>query len=302
MNLAKAISTLGLVSACAVAVTASASRPESGPPCPPPDPAARGAAEGAVALMRALGPELGKDVLSPSLYRLAPSGRGIEFSPRARGITDSARARLTFAQLDESVADYLRAGQSLCEMDSRGFYLRLSSQALAVAAAPGQPWCGATLKRSSVVTVSGQQNPFVSRAEPVDGQFRSAASMTECSPFLGSKQSNAFLLAELSDLPQGDRVLHTLAMDPVPYAEPGAYYNPPGSLCGIETNPFIIVGSLYATSDHAYEYAERVVNGVCEIGTFSDPVAILGTTEYKYVKIDGMSCTVVPADSMCGSP
>jgi hypothetical protein len=74
-----------------------------------------------------------------------------------------------------------------------------------------------------------------------------------------------------------------LVVDPIPYSEPGAYYDVWGSMIGTESNPFTIFGSLYATSDHAGEWATRTINGVQQWGTFSVPVNILGTTEYKYV-------------------
>jgi hypothetical protein len=45
--------------------------------------------------------------------------------------------------------------------------------------------------------------------------------------------------------------------------------------------PFTIIGTLYAMSDHAGQWATRTVNGVQEWGTFSAPLSILGVTEYK---------------------
>jgi hypothetical protein len=76
----------------------------------------------------------------------------------------------------------------------------------------------------------------------------------------------------------------TLQIDPIPYAEPGSYYDTTGNLVGTQANPFAIAGSLYAVAAHQSQWATRTVNGVQEWGTFATPVTILGTTQYKYVK------------------
>ncbi|MBV9947225.1 MAG: hypothetical protein JOZ69_10280 [Myxococcales bacterium] len=76
----------------------------------------------------------------------------------------------------------------------------------------------------------------------------------------------------------------SIDIDPVPYAEPGAYYDTSGFVLGTQTNPFIIAGTLYACADHAGQWGTRTVNGVQEWGTFSTPVTMFGTTQYKYVK------------------
>jgi hypothetical protein len=76
----------------------------------------------------------------------------------------------------------------------------------------------------------------------------------------------------------------TLQVDPVPYAEPGTYYDTSSNLVGTQGNPFSIVSTLYATPDHQSQWASRVVNGTQEWGTFSIPVTLFGVTEYKYSK------------------
>jgi hypothetical protein len=76
----------------------------------------------------------------------------------------------------------------------------------------------------------------------------------------------------------------TVQIDPVPYAEPGTYYDSTGAMVGTQSNPFTIIGTLYATSDHQSQWATRTVNSVQEWGTFSTAVSILGIIEYKYVK------------------
>jgi Fungal cellulose binding domain len=77
----------------------------------------------------------------------------------------------------------------------------------------------------------------------------------------------------------------TLDLDPIPYAQPGAYYDATGNPVGAQTNPFaLVVTSLYADASHAGHWATRTVGGVQQWGTFSDPLNVLGTTVYMYVK------------------
>jgi hypothetical protein len=76
----------------------------------------------------------------------------------------------------------------------------------------------------------------------------------------------------------------SFSADPVPYAEPGDYYDTSGNLVGTQANPFSIVGTLYAVVDHESQWATRTVNGVQEWGMFVTPVTLFGVTQYKYVK------------------
>jgi hypothetical protein len=121
-------------------------------------------------------------------------------------------------------------------------------------------------------------------------------------PFNGVDGQNPFLLVSINGKPQHwayesftpyncwDNPYPTytctssLEVDPIPYSEPGAYYNSGGAMLGTQSNPFAIAGSVYATSDHAFQWATRTVNGTQEWGTFGTPVSILGVTEYKYVR------------------
>ncbi len=77
----------------------------------------------------------------------------------------------------------------------------------------------------------------------------------------------------------------SMVLDPVPYAEPGAYYGSNNNLVGTQSNPFLLNSTtLYAVPDHAGQWATRVANGVQQWGTFSMPVVLFGSTQYKYVK------------------
>jgi len=76
----------------------------------------------------------------------------------------------------------------------------------------------------------------------------------------------------------------SIQVDPVPYAEPGAYYNTVG-LVGTQSNPFALASTmLFAAPDHAGQWATRTVSSTQEWGTFSQPLTILGSTVYRYVK------------------
>ncbi|MDP9151049.1 MAG: hypothetical protein M3O36_14050 [Myxococcota bacterium] len=75
----------------------------------------------------------------------------------------------------------------------------------------------------------------------------------------------------------------TAVIDPIPYAEPGSYYNTAG-MVGAQSNPFVIQSNLYADPAHSYEWATRFANGTQEWGTFSTAVTLFGSTKYKYAK------------------
>jgi len=75
-----------------------------------------------------------------------------------------------------------------------------------------------------------------------------------------------------------------IQIDPVPYAEPGDYYNTVG-IVGTQANPFTLIPTtLYAVPEHSSQWATRTVGGVQEWGTFSTATSVLGTTVYKYAK------------------
>jgi hypothetical protein len=117
-------------------------------------------------------------------------------------------------------------------------------------------------------------------------------------PFNGPGGSNPYLIVSVDGQAQafksypyvncwnnaGYRCTSTIEVDPVPYAEPRAYYDDVGQMLGTQSNPFVIVGTLYATSDHMGQWATRTASGIQEWGTFSTAVAVLGITEYKYLK------------------
>jgi hypothetical protein len=121
------------------------------------------------------------------------------------------------------------------------------------------------------------------------------------SPFNGVDGQNPYLLVSINGTPQhwayetfpaincwnnpGDKCTSTMEIDPIPYAQPGAYYDANGNVVGPQTDPFALaVTSLYADSSHAGQWATRTVNGVQQWGTFSSPLNVLGTTVYMYAK------------------
>jgi hypothetical protein len=77
----------------------------------------------------------------------------------------------------------------------------------------------------------------------------------------------------------------TLDIDPIPYAQPGAYYDANGNIVGPQANPFaLLITNLFAEPSHANQWATRTVAGVQQWGTFSAPINVLGVTVYQYVK------------------
>jgi hypothetical protein len=77
----------------------------------------------------------------------------------------------------------------------------------------------------------------------------------------------------------------TIDIDPIPYTQPGAYYDTTNTLVGPQANPFsLVVTNLYADPGHAGQWATRTVSGVQQWGTFTTPVSVLGTTIYLYAK------------------
>jgi hypothetical protein len=77
----------------------------------------------------------------------------------------------------------------------------------------------------------------------------------------------------------------TIDIDPIPYTQPGDYYDVTGAIVGPQANPFgLVITNLYADPSHAGQWATRTVLGIQQWGTFSLPVSVLGTTIYLYQK------------------
>jgi hypothetical protein len=122
------------------------------------------------------------------------------------------------------------------------------------------------------------------------------------SPFNGVDGQNPYLLVSVNGTAQhwaygsfpavncynkpGSNCTSSMEIDPIPYAQPGAYYDSSGNMVGPQGNPFgLVVTSLYADSSHAGQWASRTVNGAQQWGTFSNPLNVLGTTVYQYEKM-----------------
>jgi hypothetical protein len=77
----------------------------------------------------------------------------------------------------------------------------------------------------------------------------------------------------------------TIDIDPIPYTQPGDYYDANGNVVGPQANPFsLVITNVYADGSHAGQWATRTVSGVQQWGTFSTANTVLGTTVYGYVK------------------
>ncbi len=182
------------------------------------------------------------------------------------------------------------------------------------ATATGQPWCG-----TSIVTIaesvqqSWEFSPLISQlitnpGGPVGGGWITkpptafhGTSVQPTTPFNGpSSLGNPYLVVSVGGAPVNwakypfTRVncwpqpnytcTGTIQIDPIPYAEPGQYYDANSNLIGTQSKPFNIVSTLYAVADHQSQWATRTTNSTQEWGTFSTPVTLFGVTQYKYVK------------------
>ena len=181
-------------------------------------------------------------------------------------------------------------------------------------AVSGSVWCGSSIVHlSDTVIQSWQYSPL--DAQPITASIGGSGGPWYTSPpaaFKGTKSTpwtpfngavstgNPYLVVtvngnvtnwsnynwgtvDCTKLP-GGTCSGSVEIDPVPYAEPGSYYSN-GALLGMQSNPFALDPSaLYATPDHAGQWATRTVNGVQQWGTFSQAVTIYGMTEYKFVK------------------
>ncbi|MDP9149803.1 MAG: hypothetical protein M3O36_07705 [Myxococcota bacterium] len=129
-------------------------------------------------------------------------------------------------------------------------------------------------------------------------QFTGKSNVDAKTPFNGPSGGNPYLVVSIDghaqafyNYPyvncwnnQGFACSSTIQIDPIPYSEPGSYYNNVGAM-GTQANPFTLSNTvLYADPSHAGEWASGVSNGVQEWGTFSNAVTLFGSTKYKYVK------------------
>ncbi|MDP9035661.1 MAG: hypothetical protein M3O50_12720 [Myxococcota bacterium] len=129
-------------------------------------------------------------------------------------------------------------------------------------------------------------------------QFTGKRHVDTKTPFNGPNGANPYLVVSINGHTQafysypyvncwnnpGFACSSTIQIDPVPYSEPGTYYNSVG-VVGTQANPFTLSNTvLYADPSHAGEWASRVANGVQEWGTFSNALTLFGTTKYKYLK------------------
>jgi hypothetical protein len=172
--------------------------------------------------------------------------------------------------------------------------------------ATGQAWCNTQLvTMNETVANSWQFSPLYSdqittwRGSP-PAAFKGSSSLP-ATPFNGpSSAGNPYLVVSVNGTPTNWATYNftpvtcynypnatctgSIQIDPVPYAEPGDYYNTVG-IVGTQANPYALNPvSLYATTEHSSQWATRTIGGVQEWGTFTTPIAVLGITVYKYAK------------------
>ncbi len=169
----------------------------------------------------------------------------------------------------------------------------------------GSDWCGTT--RVHFIDTSSYENNFApaeiqnwvnwfggNQASKYHGWGAFPAS-----PFNGANSQNPYLVVAVNgqtlnwnssswptmSCSSNTSCNGTLDIDPIPYTQPGDQYDANGNEIGPQANPFqLIITNLYADPAHANQWATRTLNGVQQWGTFSNPVNVLGTTVYQYVK------------------
>jgi len=174
------------------------------------------------------------------------------------------------------------------------------------ASVSGSAWCGTSIVTiSDSVANSWQYSPlFADNATLWRGNVPAGfkgTKHTPWTPFNGNSSSgNPYLIVSVNGAATNwatynftplycynypnNTCTGSIQIDPVPYAEPGAYYNTVG-LVGTQANPFDLVSTaLYAVPDHSTQWASRTVNSVQEWGQFSTALTVLGSTVYRYVK------------------
>jgi hypothetical protein len=174
------------------------------------------------------------------------------------------------------------------------------------AKATGTAWCKTSLVSiDETVQNSWQFSPLFSdqvttwRSGP-PAAFKGTSALPT-TPFNGpSNSGNPYLVVSVNGVPTNWATYNftpvtcynnanftctgKIEIDPVPYAEPGQYYDTTG-IVGTQANPFALAPTvLFAVSDHTAQWATRTVNGVQEWGTFTQPVTLFGVTQYRYTK------------------
>jgi hypothetical protein len=173
------------------------------------------------------------------------------------------------------------------------------------ATATGAAWCGTQLVTiNETVQSSWQFSPLwadqITVWRGLSSNFK-GTKVNPWTPFNGNVSSgNPYLLVSVNGVSKSwasydfstvscfDYANFTctgsISVDPVPYAEPGAYYNTVG-LVGTQANSYDLASTmLYSVPEHAAQWATRTVNSKQEWGTFTTPLTVLGSTVYKYVK------------------
>jgi hypothetical protein len=169
----------------------------------------------------------------------------------------------------------------------------------------GSAWCGT--ERVHFVDTSTQEIQFAPAEIQswsnlfgigMTSKYKGGANIP-ASPFNGANSQNPYLVIAVNgtalnwnssswptmDCAGSQTCTGTLDIDPIPYTQPGAYYDANGNSVGPQANPFsLVITNLYADPSHANQWATRVVNGVQQWGTFSNQISVTGLTVYGYVK------------------
>ncbi len=174
-----------------------------------------------------------------------------------------------------------------------------------VATVSSAAWCGTVaVTLSEAVDKTPSFSPIAFHdismwRTSVPSYYKGKGHVEVTTPFNGFSDCNPYLIISVNGKAQqfdevpvadcnknsGSKCTSTIQIDPIPYAEPGDYYNSAG-LVGAQSNPYALSNTvLYADPSHASQWATRTANGKQEWGVFQTPVVVFGTTKYKYVKM-----------------
>jgi hypothetical protein len=243
--------------------------------------------------------------------------------PQYSYVPQAAKAALAIGQLDSSVAAFLVAGLQYSQHKTNGklfpqivpiaalsnFKYPGNSNPIAVTSVrsdvvTGSLWCNT--EDVHVVDTSSNESGFAPINEISYTLFASAPKAAynttgdtwPATPFNGSG-ANPYLVVSVNGTPLNwnskswptqtcsgsTKCTGTLDLDPIPYTQPGDYYDSSGNSVGPQANPYaLVITNQFADPSHLGQWATRTVGGVQQWGTFSNPVNVLGSTVYQYVK------------------
>jgi hypothetical protein len=202
-----------------------------------------------------------------SVDNVTVSGSALNHAQQVTTITASSGP--TKADPNFGIMRYLQATTVFASTYGSTIYPKFTAYDVNVGSNPGS-WHGRyTAACSPFNGPGGSANPYFILSQSINGVNQNMAAWFQG---VGSQSCNNGCTA-------------TFSIDPIPYTQPGDYYDATGNIVGPQANPFnLIITNLYSDPSHAGQWATRTVNGVQHWGTFSNPINLVGLTMYGYVQ------------------